>query len=73
MPIIVDDVMIDEYLKAIFICTKLTSILTKSVVILDPINNGFSEKNPDKTTVKIMILSRYRPVTVPLPFSGHRD
>ena len=26
-----------------------------------------------KITVKIMILSRYRPITVPLPFSGHRD
>ena len=26
-------------------------------------------------TVKIIILSRYRyrPITVPLPFSGHRD
>jgi hypothetical protein len=27
----------------------------------------------NKFTVKIMILSRYRPITVPLQFSGHRD
>ncbi len=26
-----------------------------------------------RDTVKILILPRYRPITVPLPFSGHRD
>ena len=34
-------------------------------------------RNTYLSTVKILILSRYRyrprPITVPLPFSGHRD